>query len=419
MEAFLHLVWAQQLGRLEVVEGSGIHELEVIDVGEYNHDAGPDFFNAKVKIDGLLWAGAVEIHGRAHEWTTHGHDTDPAYASVILHVVEEADAPTLHASSGRTIPMARIVVPEELRARADYLVRHATSLACAPLTDRIEPSLIVDELESLFAERMMAKARAIHALWEQTQDWYEALYITLVRSFGFGLNGDAMVRLARSLPLRCIRKQSDRPEQIEAMLLGQAGLLGEVAEGDFRLLLEREYSFLSRKYELTPLTNVVWRWARTRPANFPLRRLIQLSSVLRNPQLSVDSWVRAESIAAIEQTLSEEPPSLFWQEEARRARTTSLALSRSTKQVIILNAVLPLKIAWAMVHGHMDEAMARVQALAQGLPPEDNRHIRLFAQAGLRARHAADGQALVGRYQHYCSERKCIYCVWGRALLTR
>ena len=69
MEKLLHYTWKHRmlpLGSLHTTDG---REIEVIDPGLYNRtDSGPDFFNAKVKVDGILWAGNVEMHCRASDW---------------------------------------------------------------------------------------------------------------------------------------------------------------------------------------------------------------------------------------------------------------------------------------------------------------------------------------------------------------
>ena len=91
MEQLLHYVWKHKLfpvGPLCTVQGQGV---EIIDPGLSNRNAGPDFFNAKVKIGGTLWVGNVEIHDRASDWFLHGHEKDLHYDNVILHVCGEID----------------------------------------------------------------------------------------------------------------------------------------------------------------------------------------------------------------------------------------------------------------------------------------------------------------------------------------
>ena len=91
-EAYLHYVWRYGLYDQLIPTGelAGAH-IEVLEPGELNTDAGPDFFAAKIRINDLLWVGCVEIHHASAEWYHHHHDTDPAYRSVILHVVEPAE----------------------------------------------------------------------------------------------------------------------------------------------------------------------------------------------------------------------------------------------------------------------------------------------------------------------------------------
>ena len=103
-EKLLHYVWRHKLYPLQPLHTTTGQTVEVIDPGLPNtHDAGPDFFNAKLKIDGTLWVGNVEIHVRASDWHRHGHDRDKAYDSVILHVVDKDDAP-VYRTNGELIP---------------------------------------------------------------------------------------------------------------------------------------------------------------------------------------------------------------------------------------------------------------------------------------------------------------------------
>lgn len=416
MEALLHYAWQYRLGALSLSEEDQHTPLEIIDPGEHNLDAGPDFFNAKVRLGSILWAGSVEIHQRSSHWRAHGHHEDAAYNAVILHVVEIDDEPT-YTKEGRRVPTATLSALDELRARSIELMARAPQIACSPLGERLPRELIEAELMRLYQERLYDKARQILHLWQQTQDWYETLYITLARSLGFGLNSDAMEQLARSLPLRCIRKQSDRPDQVEALLLGQAGLTSCLT-GQYRDHLEREYAFLRRKYDLpTPMPQEQWRRMRTRPYSFPIRRLIQLSCLLRADTFSVDTLLRVDDRASLDR---------FWVVDVAPSPEGELLLagegtrfSRSARLTLSLNVVLPLRLAWAIEQGREHQEWLRLYQLASSLPSESNRYIRLLEGAGICSRHAADGQALLQRYRRYCSEHKCIFCSWGRYLLAR
>ncbi len=103
MEKLIHYVWKHKLFPLAQLATTDGQSVEVIDAGLPNSNAGPDFFNAKVKINGTLWVGNVEIHDKSSDWFTHGHDTDAHYNNVVLHVVEHADM-TVTKQNGDTPP---------------------------------------------------------------------------------------------------------------------------------------------------------------------------------------------------------------------------------------------------------------------------------------------------------------------------
>ena len=103
----MQYVWQHRLWPMAEMRTVDGRVVQVIDPGKLNNDAGPDFFNAKVSIDGHLWAGNVEIHVKASDWRRHKHDTDTAYDSVILHVVDKDDA-IVRRSNGEIIPQMRM-----------------------------------------------------------------------------------------------------------------------------------------------------------------------------------------------------------------------------------------------------------------------------------------------------------------------
>lgn len=417
MEAFLQLVWQQRLWEdlrpVGVLVGC---EVEILDVGLCNSNAGPDFFEAKVRIDDITWVGAVEIHARASEWLQHQHHLDPAYAGVVLHVVEVYDSPIL-GHNGHELPTLVLSVPEALRQRAEYLVRHASLLPCAPLGERLNHTLIVEHLEQLMRDRLQSKAKIIQTLAEQ-YGWHEALYVTVMRYFGTELNNDAMEQLARALPYHLLIRYADKPYQFEALLLGMAGLLSSIPEGEYRNTLESEYRHLAHKHQLSTL-KFNWRQARTRPANFPLRRLLQASALLRKTSFTPAKFASCDSIEAMRLALVPLPLSNYWQEiYAEGPRSLSLGLSRETIDSLCINIVLPYALAYAEASGTSSKIYPRILDILHKIPPERNKITRLFARAGVPLRHAGDGQGVIQAYKNYCMRHKCIYCSWGRKLLA-
>ena len=294
MEKLMQYVWQHRLfdpSRLTTVDG---RKVRVIDVGRLNTDSGPDFFNAKIGIDGYVWAGNVEIHRRASDWRRHNHHLDPAYDSVVLHVVEVADTP-VYRTDGEEIPTLVLSCSPTFRADYESLVAHSPSQSCARYIGDFDPVLLADWISSLAVERLQAKAQRLHDWLELYRgSWEEVCYVAVSRSLGFGINGDAFERLARSLPLRFMQKHADSLAQVEAFLFGQAGLLveGEHAGDDYYTRLTGEYAFLRNKFGLTPINPDSWKFFRLRPANFPHRRIAMLAQYRPS---RVRCWARVRS----------------------------------------------------------------------------------------------------------------------------
>lgn len=104
-EAELAAAWgAAPQGPLRLEDG---RPARVVFPGVPGDGTGPDYRGAIVDIEGDLVRGDVELHLRHTGWFAHGHDRDPAYGGVALHVVAVNDLPlaaTVHAS-GRRIPL--------------------------------------------------------------------------------------------------------------------------------------------------------------------------------------------------------------------------------------------------------------------------------------------------------------------------
>ena len=230
MEQLLHYLWKYRLYRSSGLVTTRGDALEILDPGIENTDAGPDFFNAKIKLNGTVWAGSVEIHRKASDWWQHGHSADKAYDNVILHVVEQDDG-TIFRRNREEIPQLVLPVPETVISNMEWLLTRDSPIACLERLPASDPVFRVQWTDALLAERLERKTDDILRWLEQYQkDWNEVFYILLCRNFGFGVNSDAFERLARSLPFKCILKQRPSVSQVEALFLGQAGLLNDSNE---------------------------------------------------------------------------------------------------------------------------------------------------------------------------------------------
>jgi len=198
-EEFLYYVWQQGL-----MDPTGLHTtsgepVEIIHPGYRNHDSGPDFLDARLRIGGKLWAGHVEMHLRSSDWFAHHHETDPAYDPVILHVVYEHDMPVFntHHAEIPVMELRSAIYPGVYDAyRRLHLSSHP--LRCHGALNHI-PSIQRDLwIEKLFVERLNEKTTYFQTLLQESlQDWEGVLYTMLLRYFGMPANTEIFEQLAK------------------------------------------------------------------------------------------------------------------------------------------------------------------------------------------------------------------------------
>lgn len=421
MERLMQYVWQHRLlVQTDLVTVDG-RKVSVIDPGRLNTDAGPDFFNAKVKIGEHLWVGDVEVHVRASDWHRHRHDGDRAYGSVVLHVVDKDDAQICR-SNGEVIPQMQMACSPEFHIRYHELVDRADiDLPCAREIPLISPLHLTDWLTSLAYERIYSKADHIEELMGQyAGDWEQTCYVVLARALGFGTNSEPMERLAMSLPLHFLRKHSDSDVAIEALLFGQGGFLEKAPKCDpYVELLDREHKFFAHKFSLKPLQPLGWKMARMRPHNFPHRRIAMLARLITNDSRLVNRIIKADSIDGLRSIFSE-PLTGYWATHftfGPASERTYESLSRSSVDILLINVAIPLMMAYGTKHGD-EEMCSRAVELLHEIPAESNSIVTLFMNAGIPCKNAFTSQALIHLRRNYCQTRKCLYCRLGHRLLA-
>jgi hypothetical protein len=60
-ESFLHYIWQFQYFDKKDLRTSTGEQITVLNPGLKNMHAGPDFYNAQLKLDTIEWAGSVEM----------------------------------------------------------------------------------------------------------------------------------------------------------------------------------------------------------------------------------------------------------------------------------------------------------------------------------------------------------------------
>lgn len=422
MEKLMQYVWKHRLWRSEDMVTNTGKKVRVVDPGLLNTDAGPDFFNAKIEIDGHMWVGNVEMHYRATDWKRHRHDSDKAYDSVILHVVAKDDAP-VRRTNGELIPQLVLEVSPQFNADYASLVGATIEVPCATKIKQVPHLTIVEWVEGLAFERLHGKVERIHQLLDSFNgSWEDVCYVTLARNFGFGINNDAFERLARRTPLRLLGKHSDSVLQIEALLFGQAGMLDAQKPGmdSYYNQLCTEYAFLSNKFQLTPMEKESWKLFRIRPQNFPYRRIAMLAQFIEGGFRMMNRILEAEGEKEM-RSLFEVELSGYWSKHYTFGKPNERAtatLSRSSIDIILINTVAPLLYAYGELTGNYEMTDKAIKLL-EDLRAESNSIVSHFVAYGIDCPDALTSQALVQLKREYCDARKCIYCKIGHHLLSK
>jgi hypothetical protein len=421
-EDFLHYIWQHQYFDKVSLISADKEPIQVLRCGLHNTNAGPDFLLAQVKVGAVTWNGSVEIHLKTSDWLRHHHDQDLRYDQVVLHVVWEHDQ-ALHRSDGSPIPTLELKnrVDARLLKGYNFFQEAKDSIPCGPLTAQVPALIRFEMLDRVLVERLNQKAARLLALMEKNhQDWEDTTYQALCFGFGFKINQEPFGRLSKVLPYGILRKHQQSLWQLEALLFGQAGFLEPQQPQDSYLhKLQQEFKFLHHKYRLPPgLRQADWNFMRLRPANFPSVRLAQLAALLHGKDGLFAALKAVENPKQLPGFFKGQI-SDYWQQHYLPGRPSAARLKGIGRQSIhnlAINVVIPLLFAYSL---WQDKQEYRDRALAwlEQLPAEQNSILEVYQDLGLPVHSAADSQAYLHLFDHYCQTRKCLSCSIGHHLL--
>jgi hypothetical protein len=422
-EEFLHYVWKYRLFCSEKLLDNDGNNIQVVHTGDYNRDSGPDFFNAKILIDGTLWAGNVEIHIRSSHFYLHGHHNDPAYDNVILHVVAINDRIVFN-SRGDEILTVKLDFDPSIYDKYTDLIGNPSVIACQDEIGTMDKILVNQWLGNLVVERFQEKSELIlRILSDNGNDWEETFYRVLSRYFGFRVNTEPFEMLAASLPSKIIMKHADNRLQIEALMFGTAGMLDEglfrdaLADAYYRDLI-REFKILSIKYSLKPIHGWIWKFSRLRPVNFPTIRISQLAAMLSISGGLFSRILEAHDIADLRK-LFMVSASEYWHYHyifGKESRSISKNTGTLASDILLINAVIPMIFVYGRARD-AEDICERALEFLEKIKAEENLIIREWKEVGIEAGSAFYSQALIQLRNNYCRKRRCLECRIGSNLI--
>jgi len=419
-EDFLHYVWKFQKFRKTGFSSTDGETLHIRNPGSHNQHAGPDFFNAQLELNRQLWAGNVEIHIKSSDWYAHGHEKDAAYDNVILHVVWEHDAEVFR-KDGTTIPtfvVKDFIVPETVSQYQNLFSKQKKWINCENELADVDDFIVDNWLERLYFERLERKEVLLHRELQASQNHWEALLFRLLcKNFGLKVNGDSFFSIAQSIPFQVVRKCGSKSEDLEALLMGQAGLLDQNIEDGYFLELKSKYAYLKHKFSLDNRSVVSPKYFRLRPPNFPTIRLSQFAVLYSKYQNLFAQIIGIQDLSKYYE-LFDLSATDYWTTHYNfgvLSGKRNKILTRKFIDLLIINTVLPIKFSYARKQGQ--DVLDEIIKIASEIAAEENSIVKKFNSIRKMASNSYQSQALLELKNEYCDKNKCLQCAVGHTIV--
>ncbi|MDO4229419.1 MAG: DUF2851 family protein, partial [Capnocytophaga sp.] len=384
-----------------------------------NRLSGPDFIDVRLQINDLKWAGSVEMHLKSSYWYAHRHEQDKAYANVILHVVWEHDVEVFDTNQQiiPTLELKNLIDIDVVQNYVRLLSSENKFISCEKYYSQSEKMVAYGWNKQLFAERLQYKSLLVENLLKQTHsDWEKVLFLMLLKNFGGTVNGEAFLEMGKTLDFSIIRKEKNVPLQLEALFLGQTGLLSVNYNEFYFQKLVSEYEFMQKKYNLKPSFAKI-HFSKLRPQGFPTIRLSQLAQLYENIDglfskvIDIQYFNEFKKIFVVS-------TSEFWDTHYTFGKTsakTKKKISTSLIELIWINTIIPIKYLYFKSLGK--DVSDSLSLSLQKITAEQNTIITKFKELGANIESAFHTQILLQQYNNYCSVKRCLDCHIGIFLL--
>ncbi|HEU5053881.1 MAG TPA: DUF2851 family protein [Hanamia sp.] len=418
-EDLLQYIWKFQYYNNNSLCSTNNEPISVLHPGKHNFNQGPDFTEAKIKINETLWAGNVEIHVNSSHWDLHKHSIDDNYRNIILHVVWNHDK-EIKDIDGNVLPTLELQdkVSKILLEKYRQLMEVPQFIPCEKLPATLSGLALTAWKQRLAAERLLLKSENILKILQQTNyHWEETFWWLIAANFGLKVNSEAFKKIAQSLPLYLVAKHKNNVLGIEALLFGQAGLLKKDFADKYPSMLKKEYDFYSKKYKLKPVDEEL-HFLRMRPANFPTIRLAQLAMLIHNSEHLFSKIKETGSAKELKEMFAVEAND-YWHYHYTFDEESDYKIKRLGKTMIeniLINTVAPIVFCYGL---HHQDEFYKEKALRwlEEIGPEKNAITKGFENLGYENKNAFDSQAFIQLKNHYCNNKLCLDCAIGNSLI--
>jgi len=418
-EDLLQLIWSQGLFNSNNLRTIDNQSIRIESRGVLNHISGPDFSDARIRIEDTLWIGCVEIHTRSSEWKRHNHQIDPAYNNVILHVVYENDA-DVHNARGNLIPTLELkgLIPSHLIAKYEYLKANKAKVPCSSHVSEVPQIHIRSWLSRLLVMRLERKSADLILMHKMANhDWLQTFYILFAGYLGQNHNKLPFQELARTVPLKLILKYQGQEKQVEALLFGAAGFLNEPHSIGYQKELRDEFNHLKDKHKLTSIAQH-WKFGGIRPDAFPTRRIALLAAIIPEIQSIHEKLTSSKYVDFSKLALD---TAEFWNDHYSFSKSSEkvsqLNLSSGLNTLLQINVVAPFLFFYGQSTGNqkfIDQAIR----LLEELPAEVNAYTKLWSGLGVDSKNAADSQSTIELSTQFCKPKNCVICNIGKLIIS-
>jgi hypothetical protein len=418
-ERLLQFIWQfQYFNKSELLTVSG-EPVYIIQPGQHNPNQGPDFLNAQVQIGETHWAGSIELHLSVADWDRHGHSQDPNYDNVILHVIWEEPGGS-HLLKALPTLLLKHRIPGILLDRYEELMNLSAFIPCEQSIHSVNDLIWTSWKTRLVAERFQRRSGSImNLLTANKMHWEEVCWWLLARNFGYRVNSDSFEAMARSIPFTVLQRNRSQLILLEALMLGQAGLLNSRYREAYPRMLQKEYRYQCSKYSLKPILMPV-HFLRMRPGNFPTIRIAQLAMLMHSAVHFFTALLESNELETIKKTL-DIIANDYWHYHYRFDEESGYKQKRLGAAMIdniILNTVCTLLYSFGQYHKefrHTEKAIAWLNETTA----ESNKTITAFSQIGISCKKAFDSQALLELKTQFCDTRRCLECMVGNSILKQ